>query len=61
MHFDWHTFLESRQGSEVPPENFVHAESVLTSLLPQNSVAEIEKGEFYLVAKLIHLIIIRKK
>ena len=53
MHFDWHTFLESRQGSEVPPENFVHAESVLTSLLPQNSVSEIEKGEFYLVAKLI--------
>ncbi len=45
MHFDWYAYLESVGGAEAPSDSFVHVESSLISLLPQNSVCEIEKGK----------------
>ena len=48
MHFDWYAYLESVGGAEAPADSFIHVESSLISLLPQNSVCEIEKGNIRL-------------
>jgi hypothetical protein len=45
MHFDWYAYLESVEGLEAPPESFVHVEASLKSLLPQDSVCEVEKDD----------------